>query len=272
MPNEFVARRPHPELRPFVSRYVGYRQEGVTLGVHRGLPSRHITLIVSLADPIRVVRMPGEQSPANLDSLVGGLATASALIAQDRSQCGLHLELNPLGVRALLGVSAADLSGWVANLADVNRPPLAVLPACLREATTWTERFELVDEALRASLTGDFAPRPEVGWAWRRMVADGGTSAVGVLAGEVGWSRRHFTERFRSEIGLSPKQAARVVRFERARNALHAGTPLADVAANCGFFDQAHLTHEWRSLAGCTPSTWIAEELPHLGGADTVEA
>jgi AraC-like DNA-binding protein len=53
-----------------------------------------------------------------------------------------------------------------------------------------------------------------------------------------------------------------VLRFERARAALASGrhATLADVAAVAGYFDQAHMTRDWRDLAGCSPSTWLAEE------------
>jgi len=104
-------RAPHPVVRPLVTRYIGYAQDDVTLQVHRGLPSRHVTLVISLEEP---VRMPGE----SLQGLVGGLHTEPVLIRQDRTQCGVHLELDPLGVRTLLGVTAAELSGHVVGLAE----------------------------------------------------------------------------------------------------------------------------------------------------------
>jgi transcriptional regulator GlxA family with amidase domain len=110
---------------------------------------------------------------------------------------------------------------------------------------------------------------PEVVWAWRRLVRSGGMLDITGLAGEVGWSRRHLSERFRTELGVPPKVAARVMRFERARHMLgsagHDG--LARVAAVCGYYDQSHLTREWWDLAGCTPSTWLAEELPSVQDA-----
>ena len=86
-------------------------------------------------------------------------------------------------------------------------------------------------------------------------MATGGTLTVGALAAEVGWSRRHLGERFRAEIGLTPKAAGRVLRFERARRLLgRARRPgLAEVAALSGYYDQAHLNREWRELAGCSP-------------------
>ncbi|OZM70272.1 AraC family transcriptional regulator [Amycolatopsis antarctica] len=249
-----------------ITRYTGYTQHGCTLSLHRGLPSRHLTLVVSLAAPVRIVGMPGGQAPAELSGFVGGMHTSSALIAQDAEQSGVHIDLHPLGVRNLLGLPSAELSGHVVGLAELDRPRLAELPERLHEAGSWPRRFAILDQTFRAESVQAPGPAPEIGWAWRRMLADGGTGAVATLAGEVGWSRRHFSERFRAELGLSPKQAARVLRFERACEALRArpDTDLAELAVACGFYDQPHLSNEWRALAGCTPGTWIAEELPNL--------
>jgi transcriptional regulator GlxA family with amidase domain len=82
------------------------------------------------------------------------------------------------------------------------------------------------------------------------------------VAREVGYSRRHLVERFTREYGLTPKQAARVARFDRSRLALQAAprTPLATIAAGAGYFDQAHMAREWNALASVPPSRWLADE------------
>jgi len=99
----------------------------------------------------------------------------------------------------------------------------------------------------------------------RLMLGTGGRVPIADVADEIGWSRRHFGERFRDEIGLAPKQAARILRFERAGALLRRGhLDLAGLAVECGYYDQAHLSNEWRTLAGCSPRTWIVEELPFL--------
>ncbi|MBE1497541.1 AraC-like DNA-binding protein [Amycolatopsis lexingtonensis] len=251
----WAVHEPHPVVRPLVTRYVGYAQREVTLPVHRGLPSRHVTLVISLAGP---VRMAGH----SLQALVGGLHTSAVLIRQDRVQEGLQLELDPLGVRTLFGVTAAELGGEVADLAGFG---LGSLPDRLRELPTWPERFALLDDVLAARAVEPVAPPPELGEAWRRMRGADGRVRVADLASAVGWSRRHLGERFRAELGLAPKQAARVLRFELAGRLLRRGrADLAALAVECGYYDQAHLTNEWRALAGCTPGTWIAEELPFL--------
>ncbi|GAA1991771.1 helix-turn-helix domain-containing protein [Amycolatopsis minnesotensis] len=271
MTGEWAVARPHRALRPLVARYIGYTQHGMPAGVHRGLPSRFVTLVISLDEPMRVLGMPipGE-SPLAARGMVGGMHTGPALLEQAPFQSGIHLELNPLGAHALLGVSAAELSGHLVELGDLGSPALAALPDRLTEAPTWHRRFEILDETLGASLGDGDTGTPEIGWAWRRMLTAAGRVRVDALADEVGWSRRHFGELFRRELGLPPKQAARVLRFERAGAVLRASgrVDLAALAVDCGYYDQAHLTREWRALAGCTPGVWIAEELPFLQYAE----
>ena len=85
-----------------------------------------------------------------------------------------------------------------------------------------------------------------------------------LVAGEV-IADRPQSERFREEIGLTPKSAARVFRFERACRLIKDERPrLAQVASACGYYDQAHMTREWNALTGCSPNAWIASELPFL--------
>ncbi|MFD8495684.1 helix-turn-helix domain-containing protein [Amycolatopsis sp. NPDC059657] len=261
---EWAVGVPHPAVRHLVARYVGYTQESVTLEVHRGLPSRYVTMIISLAEPIRLLEGAGFGA-LRTQGMVGGMHVGPALIGQDRFQSGIHLELNPLGVRALLGVSAASLAGQVVGLEQFS---LGSLPDRLRSAPDWASRFSILDTVLTASAAEVDVSR-EVGWAWQSMVGAGGRTRVTSLADEIGWSRRHFGERFRAEVGLSPKQAARVLRFERAAGKLRGGQlDLASLAVECGYYDQAHLSNEWRALAGCSPRTWILEELPFLQDSD----
>jgi len=107
---------------------------------------------------------------------------------------------------------------------------------------------------------------PEIHEAWRLLVDTGGTITVAKLAAETGWSRRHLAQRFTAELGYGPKLAARVIRLEEARRLMgHPRRPtLAEVAAMAGFYDQPHLNRDFVELAGCSPSEWIATEIPSV--------
>ncbi len=261
---------PEPCLRRFVERYIGYRREGLAAGSHQGLPSRHVTVVISLSEPVDVAAMPDPgQRPGSFRALAGGLHAAPVTIRHDGNQHGVHLELTPLGASALLGVPARELASRVVDLGDLLGRRAGELVDRLAEAAGWPERFAVLDEVLARGAVEVDPPAPEVAWAWRRLLATGGTVQVGALAGAVGWSRRHLGERFRAELGLAPKAAAMVLRFERARRLLERpGRPgLAEVAVACGYYDQAHLTRDWRELAGCTPAAWMAAELPSVQDA-----
>jgi AraC-like DNA-binding protein len=256
-------------LRPFVAAAHGYRAPALPTGLHRGLPSRHLTLVVELAAPLRV---NGPRSAVAAHAVVGGLHTRAALIDATRPQDGLQYALTPLAASALLGLPAVELAERTVALADVLGRAADRLVEDLAAAPGWAERFArldaaLLDAALLDRLCGDVAPvPPEVREAWRLVHGSGGRCRVEELAAHVGWSRRHLSERFRLATGLTPKQAARIARFEATRRLLldPRRPPLAEVAVRCGYADQPHLAREWRALAGCSVGTWLREEFPFV--------
>jgi AraC-like DNA-binding protein len=272
---ESARRRPFAALQPYVASYIGYRQTGGAPGRHRGLPSPYVTFIVTL-DELCEVAVPSDprQAPQAYGALVGGLHKVPTIIAHPGRQSGIQLALEPLGARALLGLPAGELANIDVPAADVWGPLADELASRVRLAATWHERFAVLDELLLRRLQPEREVAPEVGQAWRTLKLANGQLEVGDLAAEVGWCERHLNGRFREEIGLSPKAAARVIRFHRARRSIqqrvlagNAGS-LADVAADCGYYDQAHLAREFREIAGCSPSQWVAEEFRNFQAFD----
>jgi len=263
--SDWVLGRPHAVLRPFVERYCGYRMTGFAAGLHRGVPSRHLTFIVSIGNEIDVVRQTNTaQEPERYRCTLGGLQATSALIAHDGNQEGVAIELTPLGSRALFGLPAAELWDRSLELADVIGPDGGELWERLQHTDRWEERFAACDDVLARRLRSDTTP-VDLRFCWKTLVGSGGQIGIAELARETGWSRQHLGQRFRKEFGLAPKLAARVVRFERARRMLQSVPPfvsIAQVAAVCGYYDHAHLDRDFLELAGCTPSELLAEDLP----------
>ncbi len=256
-----------PALTPYVRSAVAYDVDLGGPGVHRGLPSTGMTFVLPVDEPLDVGWADDQSTRAARWSSVSGLHTRPAEIHHDGHQTGIQLELTPVGARALLGVPAAALSGEIVELGDVV-PAMSTLPEQLADTHDWSERMALVERALTTALATHDAPEPraEVGRALARLTRG---ATVQTVADEVGYSRRRLSTVVREECGVTPKEYQRIARFSASRARLAAlaaaGAPsIASVAAVSGYADQAHLTREWQSLAGCTPTTWLRTEFPFL--------
>jgi AraC-like DNA-binding protein len=96
--------------------------------------------------------------------------------------------------------------------------------------------------------------RPEIVWAWRRIAQHGHATSVRLLANEIQWSERHFTNQFRAATGLKPKMAMRLSRFQSAHSQVTASEKrLGEIAYDCGYADQSHMNREFLEFAGISP-------------------
>lgn len=250
-----------PDLTSSIGQVVGYRMTGHPPGVHLGLPSTGITLVISLNGPI-AIDVVGTSD--DFDAPVGGLHTKPVRIGHDGTQFGVQIELSPLHAQGLLGMPISELSGQVVELCDLLPGGHSLLDR-LHDAPDWDTRFTIVESVLRQA-TQPVYRTPEVAHAWDLLRLPG-IRRVEDVADAVGWSRRHLTSRMRDAVGLTPKQIARISRFERSRTQVTMnaergeGLTLARIASDCGFADHAHLTRDWIDLAGCAPSSWLAAEV-----------
>jgi AraC-like DNA-binding protein len=274
--SESIVRKPAEDLRRFIAHYSGYRQAGVPPATHAGLPSPYLMVIFTLDEPLTVAAHPDPTQPGgDYVTLAGGLHSTPALITHDGYQSGIQLAVSPLGAWALFGFPAGELASIDVDASAVCGSLAIEIQERIQAAPSWVDRFAVLDEALSrrlcaASRDGRPEVSAEIGFAWRRLLDSGGTIGMSALASETGWSDRHLRSRFGAEIGLTPKAAARVIRFDRTRRMLQrraeSGRPLAlaALAAHCGYYDQAHLDAEFRTLAGAPPTTWLAREFRNL--------
>lgn len=172
----------------------------------------------------------------------------------------VEVELSPLGAFRLFGTPMDRLAGQLVDLVDVLGRPARQLGSIVRDSPSWRERFGAIDRCLLGRL-GDAPPvAPEVALAWRQLVTSRGTVSIRSICREVGWSHKHLITRFRQQVGLTPKRAARILRFERVlRHASRTARPdWVELAVSCGYADQAHLIRDFREFAGTTPAAFSA--------------
>lgn len=240
----------------------GFRDHGMAPVDHRAVPHPAVTLLLEFgANPPTVDDGAGRQQRG---SLVAGLGLGSGVVRVrgERIEC-VQVRLSPVVARAVLGVSPADLDGAVVALDDLWGGEASRIREQLADASSWEARFTLVDALLARRREAGSPIDPEVAWAWDRIVVSRGQIRVESLAAQVGWSRKRLWSRFHSQIGLAPKPAAKLVRFDHAVHRLVAGEEAARVAAAGGYADQSHLHRDVMAFTSVTPATvarepWLA--------------
>jgi AraC-like DNA-binding protein len=209
-----------------------------------------VTMIINLSDRDGVVC--DSFGRREHGSVVAGLLPGDLRMSGREGEC-LEIRLSPVAAAAMIGGSA-ELSGAVVPLEDLWGSDAERFADRLHASPSWQRRFEIAIDVLRRRLDARRPVDPEVAYSWRRTLVDRGRSRVDGLANEVGWSRKRLWSRFRSQLGVSPKRAAQLVRFDHAAHLLAAGQAPACVAADSGYVDQSHLHRDVKAISGLTPS------------------
>ncbi|MEU6376657.1 helix-turn-helix domain-containing protein [Streptomyces sp. NPDC046909] len=212
------------------------------------------TLLLGFEEPVRITR--GGREPDTLVSVYCGPTTTPAVGEHSGRLSGIEVLLAPWAAFTLFGTPQHELAN---RTVDPDELPHALpgrvgeLAAALASLPSWEARFGLLDDVFARWADAGTPCSARVVRAWAELVRTGGAVPVPVLADQVGWSVRQLESRFREQIGLGPKAAGRVLRLQRARRMLAAGRGQAETAAVCGYYDQAHLSGEFKAMTGCTP-------------------
>lgn len=256
---EAVDGTPDPRLRGCVASYGGWAEYAPHPVRRLEVPFPGVPMILSFGPSLLV-------GGVRQRSFVAGLDDRATVTEYAGEQRGIQVNLTPLGARRLLGLPMEQLARTVVALEDLLGGDELVERLC--DAPSWPERFAVLDDVLLRRLADAPPVDARLLHAWARLRASDGAVEIGALAAEVGWSRRHLSARFRSEVGLPPKTVARILRFDRVARTLRRrdGAGLADIAYACGYADQAHLNRDFREFAGTTPTGYVARLLPAAMG------
>jgi AraC-like DNA-binding protein len=263
---DLVQARPPADLAELVLRLTGYEERLPSPTLRRELPRPMAVLVVSFGAPFELgFEHPQEGYAVTCGSFLAGLHDATATNRSTGLSHCLQVDFTPLGARLLFGLPMQALGNRIVALDALLGAEAGRLEQRLFQLPDWPARFALVLDLLRRRLAERGGPSPDIRWAWRALQASHGALPVGALTGKLAVSRRHLVRRFREELGLPPKTLARMLRFNRALDAMTRGDclDLADLALDAGYYDQAHFNREFRAFAGMTPGAWLAAADPY---------
>jgi AraC-like DNA-binding protein len=127
-------------------------------------------------------------------------------------------------------------------------------------------KFEVVEQWLLSRAIKPLEKHRAVDYATQRFLSEASSQPLAAVLDRVGYSQRHFNQLFADEVGLTPKRFLRVRRFQRVIESISCRNPVhwADLALQCGYYDQSHFVHDFRSFSGSTPAAYLVIRTPHL--------
>jgi AraC-like DNA-binding protein len=225
-------------------------------GHERHMPDGTAGVIISLTTSVA-----GDSD--RLGILTGPRSTAS-LLTGARPQTIIGAQFTTAGATPFVRMPVHELSNQVATLRDVGFANATLLRERLLAAGSADERLRLLESELTEIALRRAGPDAAIAWAVRQIERRP-NRRIGDVAAQIGRSSRWFIDRFASDVGFTPKVFARVHRFHLALSRMHgdADCDLADVAAAAGYFDQAHFGHDFRTIAGISPTDYLSGRTTH---------
>ncbi|MGJ5817476.1 helix-turn-helix domain-containing protein [Paludibaculum fermentans] len=259
----FVQRIPAPPLDASVAA-IWYCESGPRPhALERVLPSGRAQLIVNLAEDqtrgyvmdggqLRVVTAPG--------TVLAGVQSRFSIIDTLEQQCVLGVTFRPGGTLPFFRLPAQELCDIDLPLEFAWGRRAKELREQLLEAQGPGAKLDAMERALRAQWS-PLGLHPAVDFAVARLTNSPHTASIAELTQQVGLSPKRFIERFKSAVGVAPKQYCRILRFQGALALAEQGRRVewTRIAVDCGYFDQAHFIHDFRSFAGITPTGYQAD-------------
>ncbi|MEV6560284.1 helix-turn-helix domain-containing protein [Nocardia sp. NPDC051756] len=246
---------------PLGGAMIGYRDTGGAGVDLRVAGTAAITVLIEFGG--RGLVVDDASGRRTLGGFAVGLPVEAMRLRGEQAEC-IEVRLSPIQAYSLLGIAPTDLGRGAVDLEDLWGARARRLRERLADAQNWDERFAVTKSFLAQCDRPIRVPDPEVLTGWDRILSSGGQVRIGALAETVGWSHKRLLTRFESQIGLAPKRAAMLVRFRSAVDGLLAGRAAADVAADCGYTDQAHLSRDVTIFADRAPGALTAHYLPTI--------
>jgi AraC-like DNA-binding protein len=260
---EYRARKARGALAGFVDLFWFYDGPAQAHSMERLLPDGSCELVINLLDD--EIRLYDTRDFTRFERLPGAVLVGPHSgyfvidTAEQQSVAGIHFR--PGGASPFLRLPAEELHGQQVGLNDLWGGFARELRECVAGAPSAEVRFDLLEMALLRRLERPLAHHPAVAYALREFES---THSIARVREATGLSERRFIELFRQQVGLTPKLYCRVRRFQGAiRRMPRAPIDWADLALHAGYFDQAHMIHEFRAISGLSPCEYATLRTPH---------
>lgn len=258
-------RVPAPPLDRFIDAIWVCESEPRPPALERILPTGSAQLIVNLKeDQTRGYDANGVVCEVRPGTVLTGLATRFQIIDTAEQEQVMGVCFRPGGTVPFFAFPVHEICNQGASLEVLWSPHrTSLLRDELLSTPTPLGKLDVMARALRAAWRGR-ALHPAVQFALCAFRTRPSMPTITAVTDAIALSPKRFIERFKADVGLTPKRYCRLLRFQRAVRHAHLATAVdwTHLALACGYFDQAHFNHDFRAFSGITPTAYQAARTP----------
>jgi len=255
---QLVRYRPGPPLDRYIECFWWSRRDVPQDWCEHMLPSGRAQLVFALQEaPILCWGSAGREPIAWSGGMVHGPQWSYYVAGPKPRGTAAGVSFRPGGAGAVLGTPMSELADHHVTLEALWGRRAPELHERLLAAADPTAVFRVLEQSLAARIQRPLLMQPAVARALAPVLPASIPARVTDIQRKAGYSPRHFIALFRAAVGLTPKHYYRIQRFNEVVQRLAGSSDaLADIAADAGYSDQAHLTREFREFTGVTPTQY----------------
>ena len=250
---------PSPHLAEFIKCFWSIEDEGsAAASPEPVVPDGCLELIFNLADRFQRIHAADiiETQPI---TIVAGQMRRSVLIMPTGRISLFGIRFQHAGAFPFFQFTLSELTDRIESIDTVWGADGCEIEERICTAVTFMERVAIVESIFTTRLISNKQFDTSIIEAARLIVGKDGILPIRQVAELIGISERRLEREFKQKIGVSPKLFSRIIRFQKLLKSLEGGgaAGLLDKALAFGYYDQAHMVHEFKEFAGKSPTTFI---------------
>ena len=258
---------PPPPLSYFIDHFFYYEGFHSDHLMEKFLPDGSSDLLIDLTDTPK--KLFSDESGLKFTSFkrswISGIKTRYILIDASVS-CMIGVHFKPGGLRPFVNFPVMELTDETFSLDTIWGDEVNLLREAILEAESIKARFGLLQSFMLKKGSSKLEKNNFTFYALQRLNAQPSIDSINDISRAAGVSQKHLINLFKKEVGLTPKQTARIMRFQNVIRTIERQKRFSwtSIAYDCDYYDQSHFIKEFREFSGINPQAYLLQKGEYL--------